>query len=131
MKMKLLGAAALAAVINMGVAAAEAAENSHWACLASTATYKPMAGFNQIVGPTRFVGYFLPGPNLCRVTLFEAAADDQSLVVPPRRTTIDIEAAGRAEFPAGDGSALAIGCTAEADTIKIAPQRRLLSTGRS
>jgi hypothetical protein len=54
MKMKLLGAAALAAVVN-GVAAAGAAENNHWAYLASVATYKPMAGFNQIVGPARFV----------------------------------------------------------------------------
>jgi hypothetical protein len=81
--MRLLGAAALAAVINMGVAAAEAAESNHWAYLASVATYKPMAGFNHIVGPTRFVGYFLLGPHVCRVTLFEAAADDEALVVPP------------------------------------------------
>jgi hypothetical protein len=114
----------------MGVAAAEAAENNHWEYLASVATYKPMAGFNHVVGPTRFVGYFLPGPNLCRVTIFEAGADDEALVVPPRRTTINIEAAGRAGFLAGDGSALAIGCTADADLIKIAPQRRLLSLSR-
>ena len=107
-----------------------AAENSHSAYLASVATYKPMAGFNHVVGPTRFVGYFLPGPNLCRVTIFEAGADDEALVVPPRRTTINIEAAGRAGFLAGDGSALAIGCTADADLIKIAPQRRLLSLSR-
>jgi hypothetical protein len=130
MKMGLLGAAALAAVINMGAVASEAAENNHSAYLASVATYKPMAGFNHIVGPTRFVGYFLPGPNLCRVTLFEAAADDETLAVPPRRIAIDIEAASRAEFPAGDGSALAIACTADADVIKIAPQRRQLSASR-
>ena len=107
-----------------------AAENNHWAYLASVATYKPMAGFNHVVGPTRFVGYFLPGPHVCRVTLFEAAADDEALVVPPRRIAIVIEAAGRTEFPAGDGSALAIACTADADLIKIAPQRRQFSASR-
>jgi hypothetical protein len=111
----------------MGVAAAEAAENNHSAYLASVATYKPMAGFNHVVGQTRFVGYFLPDRNVCRVTLFEAAADDETLAVPPRRIAVDIEAGGRAEFPAGDGSALAIACTADADVIKIAPQRRQLS----
>ena len=81
--MRLLGPAALAAVMIMGVAAAEAAENNHWEYLASVATYKPMAGFNHVVGPTRFVGYFLPGPNLCRVTIFQAGANDEALVVPP------------------------------------------------
>ena len=124
--MRLLGPAALAAVMIMGVAAAEAAENNHWEYLASVATYKPMAGFNHVVGPTRFVGYFLPGPNLCRVTIFQAGANDEALVVPPHRIAIDIQAAGRVEFPAGDGSALAIACTADADVIKIAPQRRPL-----
>ena len=95
MKMRFLGmAAALADVIGAcaSVSAtiilasclpAFASENNHWAYLASVATYKPMADFNHVMGPTRFVGYFLPGPNLCRVTIFQAGADDEALVVPP------------------------------------------------
>ncbi len=78
-----------------------------------------MAGFNHVVGPTRFVGYFLQRPGLCEVTVFTAGADDEALVSPPE---IDIAAAERSELPAGDGSALAIACTADADAIKIAPQ---------
>jgi hypothetical protein len=49
-------------------------------------------------------------------------ADDEALVVPPRRLAIDIKAADRAELDAGEGAALAIACTADADAIKIAPQ---------
>ena len=49
-------------------------------------------------------------------------ADDEALVVPPRRLEIDIKAADRAELDAGEGAALAIACTADADAIKIAPQ---------
>jgi hypothetical protein len=112
------------------LAPALAGERNHWAYLASVATYKPMAGFIHVVGPTRFVGYFVPAPDLCRVTVITAAADDEELLAPPRRIEIDIAAADRAEIPAGDGSALAIACTADADMIKIAPQRRPLSASR-
>ncbi len=94
----------------------------HWAYLASVSTYKPLAGFNHVVGPTRFVGYFLSRPDRCRVTVFAAGADDEALITPPRRIDIDIEAGGGNELPAGDGSALAIACTAEAEAIKLAPQ---------
>ncbi len=104
-----------------------AAGNNHAAYLASVATYKPMAGFNHVVGPARFVGYFVQAPDVCRVTVFTAAADDEALVTPPQRFEIKIAAADRAELPAGDGSALAIACTADADLIKIAPQHRRLS----
>jgi hypothetical protein len=79
-----------------------------------------MAGFNQVVGPRRFVGYFLHTPGLCRVTVFTAAADDERLVSSPGRIKIDIPAADRSELAAGDGSALAIACNA--DAIAIAPQ---------
>jgi hypothetical protein len=99
-----------------------AANNTHAAYLSSVSTYKPMAGFNYVVGPTRFVGYFLRAPGLCRVTVFKAGADDEALISPPERMEVDIAAAGRSELTAGDGSALAIACTADADAIKIAPQ---------
>ena len=56
-----------------------------FANLASVASYKPMAGFNHVVGPARFVGYLLPGADRCLVTVFKAAADDEALVTPPRK----------------------------------------------
>ena len=95
---------------------------NHDAYQASVSTYKPMAGFNHVVGPTRFVGYFLQAPATCRVTVFKAAAADESLVTPPERIELYIAAADRRELAAGDGSALAIACTADADAIKIAPR---------
>jgi hypothetical protein len=99
-----------------------AADKTHAAYLDSVSTYKPMAGFSHVVGPTRFVGYFLQARDMCRVTVFVAAADDESRVVASQRVEIDIAAAGRSELAAGDGAALAIACTADADAIKIAPQ---------
>ncbi len=107
------------------------AENNHWTYLASVATYKPLAGFNHVVGPTRFVGYFLGAAGHCKVTVFQAAANDEALLTPPSRAEINIDAGGRSELDAGDGSALAIACTVDADAIKIAPQRRLLSASRN
>ncbi len=101
---------------------AEERAGNHEDYLASVASYKPMAGFNHVVGPTRFVGYFLRVPGMCRVTVFKATADDEALIVPPERVEIDIAAAGRTELAVGDGSALAVACTADADLIKIAPQ---------
>jgi hypothetical protein len=101
---------------------APATARDHAAYLASVATYKPMAGFNHVVGNKRFVGYFLAAPDLCRVTVFEVIADDVALIVPPNRLEIDVKAADRAELDAGEGAALAIACTADADAIKIAPQ---------
>jgi hypothetical protein len=120
-----------AALIASQLAPVVAAENNHRAYLASVSTYKPMAGFNHVVGPTRFVGYFLAAPDRCRVTVFTAAADDEALVTPPRRIEFDLAAGGRNELAAGDGSALAIACTADADLIKIAPQRRSITAENS
>jgi hypothetical protein len=113
----------ISAVLALQVQPTFAADNRHAAYLASVSTYQSMAGFNHVVGPTRFVGYLLQAPHMCRVTVFIATAGDESLVVPPQRLQIDIAAAGRSELPAEDGSALAIACTADADTIKIAPHR--------
>ena len=104
---------------------------NHDAYLASVSTYKPMAGFNHVVGPTRFVGYFLLAQDACRVTVFKAAANDESLVSPPERIELYIVAADRRELAAGDGSSLAIACTADADAIKIAPQQQDWSVSRT
>jgi hypothetical protein len=103
---------------------------AHDAYLASVSTYRPMAGFNHLVGPTRFVGYFLQTPDACRVTVFKAEADDESLLSPPERIELYIAAADRRELAAGDGSALAVACAADADTIKVAPQQRDWSASR-
>ena len=99
-----------------------ATAHDHAAHLASVATYKPLAGFNHVVGNKRFVGYFIAAPDLCRVTVFEAIADDVALIAPPKRLEIDIKSADRAELNAGEGAALAIACTSDAHAIKIAPQ---------
>ena len=103
---------------------------AHDAYLASVSTYRPMGGFNYLVGPTHFVGYFLQTPDACRVTVFKAVANDESLVSPPERIELYIAAADRRELAAGDGSALAIVCTADTDAIKIAPQQRDWSVPR-
>jgi hypothetical protein len=114
----LLPSVILASLIQPGFAA----DNTHAAYLVTVSTYRPMAGFNHVVGPTRFVGYFLQARDFCRVTVFKAAPDDEALVSPPERVEIDLAAGGRSELAAGDGSALAIACTADADAIKIAAQ---------
>jgi hypothetical protein len=88
------------------------ADDTHAKYLASVSSYKPTAGFNHVVGPTRFVGYFLQAPDACRVTVFKAAADDDALVSSPQRIDLEIAAAGRSELAASDGSALAFACTA-------------------
>ena len=67
---------------------------------ASVATYKPIAGFNHVVGDSRFVGYFLAGPERCDVTVFEARADDEALAAPPTRMVLQIAAGGRSEIDA-------------------------------
>ena len=66
----------------------------------------------------------------CRATVFKEVADDESLVSPPERIDLYIAAADRRELAAGDGSALAIACTADTDAIKIAPQQRDWSVSR-
>jgi hypothetical protein len=85
--------------------------------------YKPMAAFNHVIGRTRFVGYFLQAPGLCRVTVFKAGADDETLVSGPERVKIEIAANGRGELFDKDGWALAIACAADAAAITISPQR--------
>lgn len=115
---------ATSVVLASQIHSAFAGDGAHARYLASVATYKPMAGFNHVVGKTRFVGYFLQSPDACKVTVFEAVADDEALATPPRRIDIVVPAGDRSEFDAGDGSALAIACTADADAIKIAPQTR-------
>jgi len=109
-----------AAVVLGAVSLAGAA--THADLVKTVATYKPMAGFIHVVGDTRFVGYFLPGPDRCDVTLFQAGANDEALATPARRTLLQIAAGGRSEIDAGPDSALAIACTADADAILIAPQ---------
>lgn len=98
----------------------------HAAEMARVGTYDPIEGFNEIVGGRRFVGYFLKRGETCQVSLFVADAGDIELVKPVERMTLTIPAADRAEVPAADGGVLAIGCTIDADSIKVVPLTRPL-----
>ncbi len=102
-------------------AAASAQETKHTDYVASVATYKPIQGFNHIVGSRRFVGYFVSAKDACAVTIINAAAEDDRLIETPTRQSITIPAAGRTEIKADHGKALGIGCTADADAIKVVP----------
>lgn len=97
----------------------------HTALMRQVRSFKPMAGFNVVVGDARFVGYFVKGPDRCDVTVFQANADDEALAVKPRRMVLQIAAGGRNELYAGPDAALAIACTADADALKLARQGRV------
>ena len=98
-----------------------AQDNSHAGYVASVATYKPIQGFNHIVGSRQFVGYFVAAKDSCAVTVINAAADDDRLIETPQRQTITIAAGDRTEVKADHGKALGIACTADADAIKVVP----------
>jgi hypothetical protein len=130
--MKTSHAIAALAALAVSTGAATAAETmSHAGYLASVATYKPMQGFNHVVGAKRFVGYFMPGKNVCSVTVMVALADDDRLATPPQRIQVEIPAADRSELAAGGGDALGIACTVDADAIKVAPLMARPSTTAS
>ncbi len=105
--------------------ASTASATDHAQLMRQVRSFKPMAGFNVVIGGARFVGYFTPGPGRCDVTVFQAAADDEALSVAPRRMVLQIAAGGRNELDAGPDAALAIACTGDADALKLAPQARL------
>ena len=115
---------AIGAIIAFAVSSGAAVASdpaSHVDYLHSVATYKPMQGFNHVVGSKRFVGYFMPTGNTCSVTVMLAIADDERLATPPQRIQIEIPGASRSDIAAGGGNALAIACTVDADAIKVAP----------
>ena len=91
----------------------------HSTYAASVATYKPIQGFSYVVGSRHFVGYFVIANNGCALTVINAPAGDDRLIEPPRRRKIVIPAGGRTEVQADHGRALGIGCTADADAIKV------------
>jgi hypothetical protein len=91
----------------------------HSAYTASLATYKPIQGFSHVVGSRHFVGYFVMANNGCALTVINATVGDDRLIESPRPRKIVIPAGGRTEVQAGHGRALGIGCTADADAIKV------------
>ncbi len=91
----------------------------HAAYTAAVATYKPIQGFSHLVGSRHFVGYFVMAADGCAVTVINATAGDDRLIESPRRQKIAIPAGGRTEVKADHGKALGIGCTADADAIKV------------
>ena len=100
---------------------ASAEGTTHADYSASVATYKPLQGFNHVVGSRQFVGYFLAAKESCAVTVINAAAGDDRLIETPERRTLSIPAGGRVELKADHGKALGVACTADADAIKVAP----------
>jgi len=117
-------AAAALAFIPFAVSAKDGVPHSTYA--ASVATYKPIQGFSHVIGSRHFIGYFVMVNDGCALTVISATAGDDRLIDPPRRRKIAIPAGGRTEVQAGRGRALGIGCTADADAIKVValePQR--------
>ena len=110
-------AAAALAFIPFAVSAKDVVPHSTYA--ASVATYKPIQGFSYVVGSRRFVGYFVIANNGCALTVINAPVGDDRLIESPRRRKIVIPAGGRTEVQADHGGALGIGCTADADAIKV------------
>ena len=110
-------AAAALGCIPFAVSAKDGVPHSTYT--ASVATYKPIQGFSQIVGSRHFVGYFVTANNGCALTVINAAVGDDRLIETPRRRKIIIPAGGRAEVQADHGRALGVGCTADADAIKV------------
>ena len=110
-------AIAAAAFIPFAASAQEGVRHS--AYTASVATYKPIQGFSHVVGSRRFAGYFVMANDGCAVAVIDATAGDDRLIDSPRRRQIAIPAAGRIEVQAGRGRALGVGCTADADAIKV------------
>jgi hypothetical protein len=110
-------AAAALACIPFAVSAKDGIPHSTYA--ASVATYKPIQGFSYIVGSRHFVGYFVMANNECALTVFNVTVGDDRLIEVPRPRKIVIPAGGRTEVQADHGRALGVGCTADADAIKV------------
>ena len=110
-------AIAAAAFIPFAVSAKDGVPHSTYT--ASVATYKPVRGFSHVVGSRHFVGYFVRANDGCALTVINAAVGDDRLIEAPRPRKIVIPAGGRTEVQADHGRALGIGCTADADAIKV------------
>ena len=110
-------AAAALACIPFAVSAKDGIPHSTYA--ASVATYKPIQGFSYIVGSRHFVGYFVMANNECALTVFNVTVGDDRLIEFPQPRKIVIPAGGRTEVQADHGRALGVGCTADADAIKV------------
>jgi hypothetical protein len=109
--------AAALACIPFAVSAKDGIPHSIYA--ASVATYKPIQGFSHVVGSRHFVGYFVMANNVCALTVFNVTVGDDRLIEAPRPRKIVIPAGGRTEVQADHGRALGVGCTADADAIKV------------
>jgi len=89
----------------------------------SVARYNRVAAFNHLVPDSSLVGYFVATPARYDVTVFNARAGDEERAVLPTRMFLQIAAGGHSEVDATrPDAALAIACTGDADSLKIAPQ---------
>jgi hypothetical protein len=112
-------AIAIAAAVFIPIAASARDATTHAEYTASVATYKPIQGFSHTVGSSHFVGYFVMAKDGCAVTVINATVGDDRLIESPRRQKIAIPAGGRIEVQSDHGKALGIGCTVDADAIKV------------
>ncbi|HXW22462.1 MAG TPA: hypothetical protein VEK14_06095 [Rhodomicrobium sp.] len=108
---------AAAALIPFATMARDATPHSVYT--AAVATYKPVQGFSHTVGSRHFVGYFVTAKDGCAVSVIDATVGDDRLIQTPRWRKIAIPAGSRTEVQADHGRALGIGCTADADAIKV------------
>lgn len=114
---RILTAAALLATATLSAQAGE--PRDHAAMMAAVKTVKPVEGFNHVIGGERLVGYFQTKAGACAVTVLKVGAEDERLTIAPSRIELVIPAADRAEIPAEGGRALGLGCTVDADALKI------------
>jgi hypothetical protein len=110
-------AAAALACIPFAVSAKDGVPHSTYT--ASVSTYKPIQGFSHVVGSRHFVGYFVMANDGCALTVINVTVGDDRLIEVPRPRKIVIPAGGRTEVQADYGRALGVGCTADADAIKV------------
>ena len=88
----------------------------------SVARYNRVAAFNHLVPDSSLVGYFVATPARYDVTVFNARAGDEERAVLPTRMFLQIAAGAHSEIVSRPDEALAIACTGDADSLKIAPQ---------
>ncbi len=82
--------------------------------------YAPRAAISETAGAKHVAGYFETRGEACAMTLVVSEKDDETLEVAPIRIAFQVPAADVAEIATGEGSAIRVACTVDADQVKIA-----------
>lgn len=83
-------------------------------------SFEPYAAISETAGGKHVVGWFETADGACRMNLLIAEKDDETLSVKPTKIVFAVAAADVAEIQTGDGAAMMVACTADADAVKIA-----------